>query len=195
LARTQQTHTDTRNGERMSTGHLPHGDPVWGSSSAQPRPWGWRQTLAAFGIAAVIAAFGAAVIYAANGHTSSQFAGPPGPGGGPPAGPPGPGGALGPGGAAAHSVHDGPPLHGQVVVADGAGGYVTMMSQTGVVTAVTPDSLTVRSTDGFTQTWAAPAGQAAGFAVDDSVMVRGEQTAGAPAPNVTQVLDPLVSPR
>lgn len=179
----------------MSTEQLPHDDPGWGGPAAEPRPWGKRKTVVAAGIAAVVAAFGGAAIYAATGHASSQFIGPPAQHATGSGGVSGPGGAVGPGGPLTVGVHHGPPLHGQVVVTDGAGGYVTMLSQTGVVTAVTPDSLTVRSTDGFLQTWAAPAGQAAGFAVDDSVMVRGEQTAGEPTPEVTELLDPQAPPR
>ena len=44
------------------------------------------------------------------------------------------------------------PLHGQDVVAVGAGGYITVLSQSGIVTATSPTSITVRSEDGFTQT-------------------------------------------
>ena len=102
---------------------------------------------------------------------------------------------MNPAAPGAHGVHDGPPLHGQVVVADGAGGYLTMLSQTGVVTAVTQDSVTVRSKDGFTQNWAVSAGQQSAFTIDDSVMIRGEQAAGEPTPKITQVLDPLSTPR
>lgn len=107
----------------MSTDHLPHDDPVWGSPAAEARPWGKRETLLAFGIAAVIAVVGGAAIYAATGHSSSQFIGPPGqhgpgPGGAPAGGVSGSGGSLGQGGPAAHGVHNGPPLHGQVVVTE-----------------------------------------------------------------------------
>lgn len=85
----------------MSTEHQPHEDPVWGAPAAEPRPWGGRETLLAFGIAAVIAALGGAAIYAATGHTSSQFVGPPGQHGP----------AIGPGGPISHGAHEGPPLH------------------------------------------------------------------------------------
>jgi len=156
----------------------------------------------AFAIAAVIAALGGAVIYAATGQSSSQFMGPPGQHAAGPGGPGGPGGVggppaggFGPAGPTARDGHDGPPVHGQIVVADGAGGYVTVVSQTGTVTAVTADSVTVRSEDGFTQNWTLTADQAAAFGVDDSVMVRGEQTATAPTPHITQVIDPLSTPR
>jgi len=139
----------------------------------------------AAGIAAVTAGLGGAAIYAATGHqSSSPFGGPPGQH---PMGPPPAGLAAGPGG---HSDHHGPPLHGQVVVNDGTGGFVTVLSQSGAVTATTPDSITVRSADGFTQTWATSPDQGSKFGIDDSVSVQGEQAANAAVPTVTEVLDP-----
>lgn len=80
------------------------------------------------------------------------MAGPGGPMGGPgamagPGGPMGrPGGPAGPGGMAAA-------LHGQFVVPDGAGGYLTELTQTGTVTDISASSITARSADGFTQTY------------------------------------------
>lgn len=151
-----------------------------------------RETLTAVGVAAAIAGLGGAAVYAATGTSSSQFMGPPrhsaGADGGPPPG------AFGPGGSANRGGQHGPPVHGQVVVADGSGGFVTVMSQSGIVTATTPDSLTVRSEDGFTQTWATSPGQGTRFDVDDSVMVQGEQSGAASTPTVTEVLDPLRLP-
>jgi hypothetical protein len=183
----------------MSTEYLPDEDAVSGSPGPAPRPWGKRRTALAVGIATVIAAGGGAVIYAATGHSSSQFIGPFGqhgssPGSGPPDGASGSTGFPGQAGPAGHGIHEGTPLHGQVVVSDGAGGYVTVLSQTGVITAVTPESVTVRSKDGFSQTWVLSAGQQSAFTIDDIAMVRGEQAAGEPAPKVTQVLD-LSTPR
>ncbi|WP_460355780.1 hypothetical protein [Mycobacterium sp. ZZG] len=167
----------------MSAEHLPYPDTVRGGRDSEPRPWGRRRTLLAVAVAAVIAVLGGAAIYAASGRSSPQLGGPPpghhadGPAGRPPFGPGGP------------RPQQEMPLHGQVVVADGAGGFVTMLSQTGVVTATTPGSITVRSADGFTQTWSTAPGEDPAFAVDDSVMVRGVQN-GMTA-EVTEVLDPL----
>ena len=48
-------------------------------------------------------------------------------------------------------------LHGEFVVPDGAGGYNTVLTQTGTVTAISPTSITVRSEDGFSQTYVIPA--------------------------------------
>jgi hypothetical protein len=47
----------------------------------------------------------------------------------------------------------GAPLHGSYVVEDPDGGYRTVLSQRGEVTAVSSTSLTVRSDDGFTTTY------------------------------------------
>jgi hypothetical protein len=44
-------------------------------------------------------------------------------------------------------------LHGEFVVPDGAGGYTTELTQTGTLTAVSPTSITVRSEDGYSQTY------------------------------------------
>ena len=111
------------------------------------------------GVAAVIAAFGGAAIYAATEGSSHSFGAPHqafGPGGGMPGGPGGPGGQHGaiggPGPAAVGSTS----LHGEFVVPDGAGGYTTVLTQTGTVTAISPTSITVRSEDGYSQTYVIP---------------------------------------
>lgn len=44
-------------------------------------------------------------------------------------------------------------LHGESVVKDEDGDYTTQLTQTGEVTALTPDSLTARSEDGYTKTY------------------------------------------
>lgn len=66
--------------------------------------------------------------------------------------PPGPGpiGGLhgfGPGGGML-------PLHGQAVLAKPGGGYVTLALQRGTITKLTTSSITVKSTDGFTHSYA-----------------------------------------
>ena len=65
-----------------------------------------------------------------------------GPGGGP-GGPGGPGRFFGQGGA----------LHGEFVVKKDGGGYQTVATQTGEVTAVSKDSITVKSEDGYSRTY------------------------------------------
>lgn len=47
----------------------------------------------------------------------------------------------------------GPGIHGEFTVADGNGGWKTIATQVGEVTAVSPESITVKSADGFTKTY------------------------------------------
>jgi hypothetical protein len=67
-------------------------------------------------------------------------------------------------------------LHGEFVVPDRIGGYTTVLSQTGTVTAVSPTSLTVRSDDGFSQTYVIPQPTGPSPAIDDRVSVRATRT-------------------
>jgi hypothetical protein len=154
-----------------------------GAPQPSPRSWGLRGTAAAVAVAAVIAAIGGAAIYAATEGSPHSFGGPHqafGPGNGVPSGPGGLGGQHGavggPGPAAVGSTS----LHGEFVEADGAGGYTTELTQTGAVTAISPTSITVRSEDGYSQTYVIPstAGNAGAppFAVADQVVVRATRT-------------------
>ncbi len=157
---------------------------VWSAPESESPRWGLRQTLAAVGVAAVIAGLGGAAIYAATDDGSASMGagappafGPGGPGGtsGGPGGMPGPGGP--PPGAMRGSGPDAmgaPPLHGEFVVPASSGGYTTMLTQTGTVTAISATSITVRSEDGYTQTYAIPStsgGTDASPAVNDQVTV------------------------
>jgi hypothetical protein len=72
-------------------------------------------------------------------------AGPGRPGGAFKGGPRGPGGALG--------LGYGPALHGEFVVPKAGGGYQTIDTQQGEVTAVSSTSITVKSADGFSKTY------------------------------------------
>ncbi len=152
MGSTQRTHTNALHSGRMTT-------------------WGLRGTLAAVGISAVVAGIGGAAIYAATGD-GPHMMGMQGPGmqgagvrdraGGPR----GPAPALDPG-----------ELHGEFVVADGSGGFTTVLSQTGRVTAISPSSITARSDDGYSQTYVIAAlGPAADkadpFVVNDAVTIR-----------------------
>ena len=138
------------------------------------RRWGLRGTVAAIGVAAVIAAFGGAAIYAATGSQSitrpHQASGP----GGPP-----PLGVHSPGAQPVGTTS----LHGEFVVRDGIGGYTTVLSQTGKVTASSPTSVTVLSDDGYSQTYviAQPAGPPP--AIDDPVT--GRATRAGPTSTIT----------
>jgi hypothetical protein len=149
-------------------------DQVWGAPQPSPRPWGPRETAAAVVVAAIIAALGGAAIFAAT-EGSSHSVGAPhqafGPGGGMPGGPGGQRGAIGGTGPAAMGATS---LHGEFVVPDGSGGYTTVLTQTGMVTAISATSITVRSEDGYSQTYVIPNAAGAGtpLAVDDHVVVR-----------------------
>ena len=159
----------------MSTDQIGTKHQVWGAPQPSPRRWEPRETAAAVAVAAVIAALGGAAIYAAtegNSHTFGPSHQAFGPGGGTPSGPGGQHGAIGGSGPAAVGATS---LHGEFVVPDGAGGYTTVLTQTGAVTAISPTSITVRSEDGYSQSYVIPntAGIAgAPFAADDQVVIR-----------------------
>nr|WP_234712801.1 hypothetical protein [Mycolicibacterium komanii]CRL70418.1 hypothetical protein CPGR_01975 [Mycolicibacterium komanii] len=148
-------------------------DPTWGAPEQKEPRWGRRQTVLALGVAAVIAAFGGAAIYAATDGGS-----PPGVpawhGGGPPGMNPPPWSTGGPPG-----VDSAPTLHGEFVLAEGTGEFTTVLTQTGTVTATAPGTVTVRSADGFTQTYSTRVVDQP-LAVNDTVTVRGTRTDGAP---------------
>ncbi|OBF38703.1 hypothetical protein A5724_09235 [Mycobacterium sp. ACS1612] len=147
--------------------------PVWGAPQTPSRGWGWRESAAAVAVAAVIAALGGAAIYAATAGSPHSFGQPHqafGPGG-----PPGQHGSIGPRQTEPQS------LHGEFVEPAGPGAYVTVVTQTGAVTALSPTSISVRSEDGFNQTYAIPstAGNAGvPFAVNDQVEVRATRNGG-----------------
>jgi hypothetical protein len=95
-------------------------------------------------VAVAVASAGVtAGVMAATSSTSSSTAAAGGPGGGPGGMGGGPGGMSG----AASS------LHGTSVVSDGNGGYTTQLTQTGTVSAVSASAITVKSEDGFSQTY------------------------------------------
>ena len=119
-------------------------------------------------MAAVIAGLGGAAIYAATDSASH---------------PAGPRTALGQGGPPGIGMHGrsadsvgAMSLHGEFVVADGVGGYTTVLSQSGTVTAVSPTSVTVRSDDGYSQTYVIPQPTGPSPAIDDRVSVRATRT-------------------
>lgn len=154
----------------MSTDQLPTEHQVWGEPQPSPPRWGLRETAAAVAVAAVIAALGGAAIYAATETNSHAFGAPHQPFG--PAGGGMPGGQRGAIGGPGPAAMAPPSLHGEFVVSSGAGGYATELTQTGTVTAISATSITVRSEDGYSQTYVIPAGSAgAPFAVDDQVVV------------------------
>lgn len=150
--------------------------------------WGIRGTLAAVGVATLIAGFGGTAIYAAAG-SDKQFIGMHGPQG--PARPDDPGPAHDSGLGA--SADPAAALHGEFVVSDGKGGYATMLSQTGTVTAVDTTSVTARSADGFLATYvsSSPA-TATDVAVDDEVVIRATRPSAGAEPTVATIRPPML---
>lgn len=138
--------------------------------------WSMRGTAAAVGVAAVVAGIGGAAVYAAT-DSGPRMMGMHGPGPGQGAGTRPPADDL-----AKSVAPDSASLHGEFVVADGAGGYTTMLTQTGRITAISDTAVTARSADGFSQTYviraATPGGVAATppFAVGDEVTIRATRT-------------------
>jgi hypothetical protein len=151
--------------------------------------WGIRGTLAAVGVATVIAGFGGTAIYAATGSDAHIM------GGHGHQGPPRP---DGPGGLDPfHDADSGSSvdnaLHAEFVVSDHDGGYTTMVSQTGTITAIAATSITARSADGYVQTYVVPsAATAAPFAVDDQVIIRATRPRSGSAPVVATMRAPML---
>jgi hypothetical protein len=153
MGSTQPTHTNP-----MHSGHM--------------KTWGLRGTLAAVGISAVVAGIGGAAIYAAT-DDGPHMMGMQGP---PPHDRP-----SGPQGPAPMPGSEPRALHGEYVVSDGSGVLTTELSQTGRVIAISQSSVTVRSDDGFNQTYVIAAlGPAANkaepFVVNDDVTIRATRT-------------------
>ncbi|MFJ9785714.1 hypothetical protein ACIRSS_39505 [Amycolatopsis sp. NPDC101161] len=135
-------------------------DRTWGAAPAPgtpPRPaWSPGKKIAAGAVAVAIVAGGGAAIWAASSSSASTDSAT------------GPGGMTGgPGGAGGLASA----LHGEYVSSDGNGGYVTKITQTGEVTALSATSLTAKSEDGFSKTYTITSDQATGLATGDTVTV------------------------
>jgi hypothetical protein len=148
------------------------------------RTWETRKTVGAVAVAAAIAGFGgSAIAAAADGGFHAMSGGMHG--GGPP-------NAMTP----PHRYdEDQESLHGErVVVANDRGGFETLVTQTGVVTAISPTSVTARSDDGFAQTYAiheiAPAIQPP-FRVNDRVTINAKREGEAVV--ITTIRPPLLA--
>lgn len=124
---------------------------AWGTpSSRNSKGWTLKRGLAAAGIAVLVAGGGGAAVYAATSASNSgQTQG--GPSGGQGMGGVGGQGMGGPG-MAGMSAGLGNSIRGEYVVEQN-GSYVTKLSQTGEVTAVSSTSITVKSADGVSQTY------------------------------------------
>ncbi len=141
----------------MTTQQTPPPTNAWGAPPpAQPRkPWSTKRIVTAAVLAVAIVGGGTAAVLTAT--SSSATTGGPGTGqfgaGGGPGGRAGFGGGFG--GPGAGPVANA--LHGDFVVASGTG-YATERLQTGTVTAVSATDITVRSTDGYTQSYVVGSG-------------------------------------
>jgi hypothetical protein len=137
-------------------------------------PSRFRQSAAIIAVTAAIAGAGGAAIYAATDHPTDGHHGPWRPPGPPPGGPGGPGNGRSAANAGAGSM-DEQALHGEFVARDADGSYRTTLVQTGTITAISPQSITARSDDGYTQTYVIPPAAAQGappFTVNQYVTVR-----------------------
>jgi hypothetical protein len=138
----------------MTTQHTNPIPPVtpegtWGAPPERPRtPWSAKRIIISAAVAVVIVAGGTAAVMAAT-NNSSTGAGAGGPGGG--FGGPGAGAFGRGGGQLGGGLADA--LHGDFVVSNGSNGYTTERLQTGTVTAVSATDITVKSTDGYTQSY------------------------------------------
>lgn len=172
--------------------------PNWGEPvGQQPRKSGtWKKTAGAVAVAAVVVTGGTLAVNAANasGGTSATTVPPggygtgaaggygPGQSGSAPAGPeaeggtdqgrPGPHGPGGHGGPhGARELRD--VLHGDFVVTNPEGGYLTRRMQTGAVTALAGGKLTIKSTDGYSSTYTVGEVPTTDIAVGDTVTAVG----------------------
>jgi hypothetical protein len=122
---------------------------TWGAPPPnRPRvPWSTKRIIISAAIAVVIVGGGTAAVMAATNGTSvtgGQGGGPGGFGGSDG----GRGGSFAGGGLGLTGA-----LHGDFVVADGTNGYTTERLQTGTVTAISANDVTVKSKDGYTQSY------------------------------------------
>jgi hypothetical protein len=145
--------------------------------------WGPRGTVSAVAVAAAVAVLGGAAVYAATdaGHRGHPTTAPPHAFSASASS----GFGAGPGG---RDPRPEATLHGEFVVETGQGGYTTMLAQAGTVTSVSADTVTVRSADDYTQTYAldgAAAAAAHELAANDRVVVQARRT--GPAVTVTTI--------
>ncbi len=130
-----------------------------GLRSRSRRPF----VLGAVAVAALLAGASVALAVTRSGSpvsTSAAIAATPAPSALPSGGPgrgSGFGGRPAPGLGLGHGMGPGRALHGQFVVARPGGGYVTIAIQTGQVTAASSASITIRSADGYTASYAVAA--------------------------------------
>ena len=117
---------------------------------AVPQRTGWRSVVLAGGIVVALSGAGAAAVWAGTAQSATPLTSPTTSAAQPPGNSPAEGQAQ----KKSRAV----PLHGEVVVKRGDGGFETRLTQQGTIEAVGSASITVKSEDGFSQTYAIDAG-------------------------------------
>lgn len=155
------------------------GSPTWGEPAAPRarRSFGWKKTVGAVAVAAVLVTGGVVGVNAlasgAESSTSSQR-GPGGFGGtgnGQNSFPGGGGGMGGPGGGQT-GIGLSAALHGEFVVSSGSS-FQTRRMQRGTITAISGDTVTITSDDGFSANYAVGDVDVSGLAVGSTVTAIG----------------------
>ncbi|MFL6075008.1 MAG: hypothetical protein ACJ73S_16540 [Mycobacteriales bacterium] len=121
------------------------------AEGGEPRRHRWGRPIVLIASVTALAAVGVGVAYAAADPSGSPS---PSPTESAKAAPGGPHGHLGGGPRFAPWGGPGGALHGEFVVPKSGGGYQTVDTQHGKVTAVSKDSITVRSDDGYSKSYA-----------------------------------------
>ena len=117
---------------------------------AVPQRTGWRSGVVAGGIVVALSGAGAAAVWAGTAQSVTPITSPTTSAAQPPGNPPAEG--------QARKKDRAMPLHGEGVVKKGDGGFETRLTQQGAIEAVSSASITVKSEDGFSQTYAINAG-------------------------------------
>jgi hypothetical protein len=148
------------------------GAPAQATATSAPKGWNGRKTAIAAGVAVVIVAGGGIAIAVGTSSTGNvqTSQGPGGQGGRNFGGMPGGQGGRNfggmPGGVGGDTAALGGAIHGDFVVSDVNGGYITERMQTGDVTAVSATSISLTSKDGYQQ----------GYMIDSSTQSSGPKT-------------------
>lgn len=117
---------------------------------AVPQRTGWRSVVVAGGIVVALSGAGAAAVWAGTAQSVTPLTGPTSAAAQPPGNSPAEG--------QARKKDRAVPLHGENVVKKGDGGFETRLTQQGAIEAVSSASITVKSEDGFSLTYALNAG-------------------------------------
>jgi hypothetical protein len=176
-------HTGANNEQTTGFVAPPPGPAFDAPPAAAAKPAAKRMQVLKVAGGAGLAAVAAGAVFvgasALSGNATTANALSQGPGGGP-GGPPGLGDNQGggmPGNPGGMPVGQGggggvgAALHGQFVVSDGNGGYITEETQTGKVTELTATSITVLSTDGYSRSYTVTANTVTGVATGHTVRV------------------------